>query len=267
MNTLLDLFEKKYSKFDGDIRCAGHVLNLSTKVFLNYAFFKKTETRQFVGCLWDIDENYPNLKSFSTRVKSLPHLIRAIVKNSHNKSFLQSTFEKCVENRKLREKDSRGPQILLLDNETRWLSTYKMIDRFIYFREEINYTLERARDLDKREQNNLGLDALEITDLEWDYLKTLHNILGVFYAPTIELQASKKATISLTIPHVQKLLESIKALNNEILQATNPYLAQGLLEAYAKLYEYYPIHDEKCPSMSNFIIATILDPRFNIKYF
>lgn len=136
-----------------------------------------------------------------------------------------------------------------------------MIDRFLRFRKEINYILERARSLNKTEQDDLGFEVLEISDFEWEYLMNLHKLLGFFYTPIFDLQSFKKSTISVTIPHVHLLLQNLEAFNTDILKATNPYLAEGLLEAYKKLYENtspYTIMDlKKC---SIFVLLLFLTP-------
>lgn len=267
MNTAFELLGKKNSICERDLRCAGHIINRSAESILKYTYFRTKNSRAFIKSSQKIDENYPSLKAFSNRMKSLPNIIRRIVKSIQNELFFQSTFEKIVESRKLADNHTLGPETLLLDDETQWLSTYYMIDRFLRFRKEINYILERARSLNKTEQEDLGFEVLEISDFEWEYLLNLHKVLGFFYTPIFDIQSFKKSTISVTIPHVHLLLQNLEAFNTDILKATNPYLAEGLLEAYKKLYEYFPIQNHGSEEMLNFYLATVLDPRFKIKFF
>ncbi|KAM9903182.1 hypothetical protein OXX79_003500 [Metschnikowia pulcherrima] len=190
-----------------------------------------------------------------------------IIKGINDNQPLASIFTELVERQKLRENRSDGPGTLLLDNETEWLSTYKMIERFLHFQKEINYFLERYKLFDTRERERFEIDVVAISDSEWRYLTNLYRVLQIFVTPTIKLQASERVTINKTFPHIFILLETLKSINNPTLGAENPYLARGISEAYKRIYSYYPLYEANCEDLITLCICTALDPRFKLAYF
>lgn len=135
-----------------------------------------------------------------------------------------------------------------------------MIDRFLYFREEIDELLREAKRVSKAK--SLTLEAYAITDVQWEYLTLIRDILEVFKAPTLGLQASAYETLSLTIPYVSMLLRDLKKLRNDERGNTNPYIAQGIDDACGKLLEYYPLDEgSDIKRINPLFLATVLDPR------
>ncbi|KAI6245163.1 hypothetical protein HI914_06654 [Erysiphe necator] len=84
---------------------------------------------------------------------------------------------------------------------------------------------------------------LEREKLKRDYLVIIHDILEIFRAPTIKLEASSYNTITDFIPYIYRVLDNIDKCNTYGFEDTNPYLALGLTEVYDKPYNYYPIRD------------------------
>lgn len=65
-----------------------------------------------------------------------------------------------------------------------------MLERFLYFKKEINIVLNKANKLNSSKKKDLNLDNLSFKDEEWDYLKKIIDILEFFRKPTITLQGS-----------------------------------------------------------------------------
>lgn len=269
INTCLKMFKESLSlkgiDFTGDIRCAGHVFNLAIETVLNYSFFRVKRTRKFETSLNEINRLHPELEDLALSMKALPGVVRSIISGMRHNHYLKNSFSKAVLRKKAARASGSGPEVLLRDNDTRWLSTYKMIDRFLYFKEEIKELLRGASV--RNRSDDLNLESCEITELEWDYLANLRDILDAFRGPTIKLQASKYSTVNRTIPCVLKLLNSLEGHYTTELKESNPYLALGVLKAREKLLEYFPVFDDNIEKMKDLYLATVLDPRYKVAFF
>ncbi|KAM9930418.1 hypothetical protein OXX59_000515 [Metschnikowia pulcherrima] len=155
-----------------------------------------------------------------------------------------------------------GPETLLKDNETRWLSTLRMLERFIYFREQITVLLILAENV--KVSKRLKLEAYTIEDDKWKYLETICKVLKIFEAPTKMLQGSNFVTLNNTIPVVSDILQKLGVLKDGGLSSSNHLLQLGLESALDKLREYYPIHKDEIGPIKNLYLATVLDPRLKI---
>ncbi|QBM91074.1 protein of unknown function DUF4413 [Metschnikowia aff. pulcherrima] len=253
--------------FIGEIRCVRDVVDLATHEILSYTNFRINETTDFARFKFEIDRAHPNLEEFLLNNWTLPRTIRMIIRGINDNQLLALIFAELVERQKMRENRSDGPETLFLDNETEWLSTYKMIERFLHFQKEINAFLERYKLFDSRERERFEIDVVAISDSEWGNLTNLYRVLQIFVTPTIELQASERLTINMTFPHIFRLLETLKSINNPTLGAENPYLARGILEAYKRIYSHYPLYEANCEDLITLCICTALDPRFKLAYF
>ncbi|KAM9904030.1 hypothetical protein OXX69_007712 [Metschnikowia pulcherrima] len=276
MNALLDIFAKERNKnvgetdlgFSGDIRCVGHVFNLVTGAFLSFTFFKTKKTKKFETILQKAQEDCPTLCESLPKLRSLPGVIRSILNGIRHNHFLKSNFRKLVEERNSSEEDdtvrnrNSGPKTLLKDNETRWLSTLRMLERFIYFREQITELLSLAENV--KVSKRLKLEAYTIEDDEWKYLETICKVLKIFEAPTKMLQRSNYVTLNNTIPVVSDILQKLGVLKDGGLSSSNHLLQLGLESAFDKLRGYYPIHKDEIRSIKNLYLATVLDPRLKI---
>lgn len=150
-----------------------------------------------------------------------------------------------------------------------------MLDRFIWFKDEIELLLEKARQLSTSKRNDLKLDTLEITNIEQDYIIKVRDILEVFRVPTKKFQARDYETISWTIPRVVGLIRDLKDFLEDSYNITNPYILFGLNQAIIKIYDYYPFNDLTTlgPNKKTIVfnklrylfITTILNPRFKTK--
>ena len=149
-------------------------------------------------------------------MRSLSSIIKSIIKAIRNNYYLKNNFRKLVLEYKAKNKAKNGSKKLILDNSTRWLSTYNMLDRFIYFKEEIAILLERANNLEKKKRDNINIDSFNISKNEWNYLIKLRNILEIFRKPTIKLQSSNYSSIYFTIPYITKLLVELDKLTINI---------------------------------------------------
>jgi len=96
-----------------------------------------------------------------------------------------------------------------------------MLNRFIYFKEEINLLLNLVNDLPTNKKNNINFNKNTITNSEWKYLTTIRDILEIFRKPTIKFQTSSYSTIYLIIPYINRLYNK---LEDYIEKETNPFI-------------------------------------------
>ena len=133
---------------------------------------------------------------------------------------------------------------LLQDVETRWNSTYLMLERLLEQRNAINlYSVQRG-----------GIDSLSVS--EWALSERVVKILKPFYAATLEI-SSDDASISILIPMVSNLINTLKTTAAD----------QGLKQMKAALRDSICRRFSDMKSSEPAIAATLLDPRFKDTYF
>ena len=144
-----------------------------------------------------------------------------------------------------------------------------MLERFIYFKDEIDILLEKVRNLNKSKQANINIDSFIISEIEWNYIIKVRNILEIFRKPTIKLQANNYSTIYKTIPYIIRLFKDLESYTlDSIIEENNPYLAIALLEAYNKLEEYYPIKNiNNIDKLKDLYLITTLNLYFKLGIF
>ena len=143
-----------------------------------------------------------------------------------------------------------------------------MLERFIYFKEEINLLLEKANNLLNSKKNNININSFIITNNKWNYLILIRNILEIFRKPTIKLQTSNYIIIYYIIPYITKLLSKIENYTLKNFKETNPYLSITLLEAYNKLLDYYSIKDKtNINKLKDLYLTILLNPCFKLEIF
>ncbi|KAM9937942.1 hypothetical protein OXX80_002541 [Metschnikowia pulcherrima] len=265
----LKIFTEKFNarnpgfEFSGDIRCVGHILNLTTKAFLKYTFFKPMKSEKFLQSLRKLEAEHPTFHKELQMMKDLPKKMKSIIRGVRFNHFLKNSFRTLIEEQRSDGKRS-GPEILVNDNDTRWLSTYNMIDRFLFFKEEIEQLLKQAEFQPNRDR--FGLRDFRITAFEWTYLIDIRNILEIFLQPTKKLQGHNYETSNLTIPFVSTILKELDKWKQKGFESTNPYIALGIEDACDKLREYYPIDNEEIEPLKSLYLATVLDPRLKFAF-
>jgi hypothetical protein len=62
-----------------------------------------------------------------------------------------------------------------------------MLERLLYFKEEINIVISKANKLSNSKKKDLNLEYFNILVNDWDYIAKIIDILEFFKKPTIKL--------------------------------------------------------------------------------
>ena len=134
-----------------------------------------------------------------------------------------------------------------LDCETRWNSTLDMISRILKIRKLLEYM-----------DGNEDFEECTIPQSTYELLRRLEDVLSPFKEATKELSGSNYSSYSMIFPIFNLLLEEI----DRKLSAETMTSSRGLIQSLKDgLEQWKPklIDDDA-------MIATILDPRFNISH-
>ena len=134
---------------------------------------------------------------------------------------------------------------LSLDVSTRWSSTYKMLRTSIAYKEAIQTYADA--DLNYK---------WEPTEEEWDLFVAIEHILASLAKVTTSLSASTYPTANLFYPHIVDVKIALRAaMSSSSLHLRK--MGTAMMEKFNKYWE------EKNNVM---VIATILDPRYKMRY-
>ncbi|KAM9931831.1 hypothetical protein OXX80_008521 [Metschnikowia pulcherrima] len=266
MNDAMKLFSDRLSDqgitFDGDIPCAANILNLSIDVFLKNTFFKSSSSDTFEKSLQEVLEKHPHFEQFARGMKFLPHKIRSILVQIRYNTEMRNSFKSLIREKPAQQSTNRGADQLLRDSDKRWVSTYHMIDRFLFFRDEIKKVLKMPRD-----ESNKYFKDHEIIEEDWVYLESVRDILETFRLSTVNLQASSYPTINETIPVIYGLMKSLNSAHFTKACEENPFISKGVAEARQTILQYYPIYGESISENKMLYLAIVLDPRYKLAIF
>lgn len=146
--------------------------------------------------------------------------------------------------------------MVIIDNETRWNSTYLSLSRAIYLHSKIQvYSEDHLQEL--------GEDFLTRDD--WDTLRELAAALKPFWSITQWLQGQATAghhgAIWEALPALELLLTHLEKLKTEV---SHPRIVECVNNAWAKLKKYNDLTDS---SHSIYAAATLFNPSQNMAFF
>ncbi len=203
------LIENNFSSIH-HIRCLAHILNLSVRAGISV------------------------LKSELDDVRRLFNFIKLSPK------YTQLLQEKCqVLNIKYLK-----PKV---DVETRWNSTYDMLERAIKLKLVLTFMAVQ----DNKFRNR------KINETTWEVLELLKEFLKPFYGATVLIFGSNYPTINIVIPIYQQLFSHLNSFNTENLN-----IKSCMEKIKSKLCEY-EVHLKNDFA----IFASILDPRLKYEFF
>lgn len=176
----------------------------------------------------------------TTEVKKVQGKVKAIV------SFFHHSVKASDKLGALQVQHGTGKKKLIMDVETRWNSTFYMLERFQEQHQEITTTLCM-----------LGRGNMCLSGDELEIVKKSISVLQPFESVTKELSSEKITCLSKVIPMIKALRSYMSPMNDT---------------ERLELYRTFPLGkelqsqlDKRFPSLeSNFLLggATLLDPRF-----
>jgi hypothetical protein len=150
--------------------------------------------------------------------------------------------------------------MMILDNATRWNSTYLMVNRALELQGPIDTFSHEFR-------KDLGIDLL--SDEDWEVIKDIHHALRPFWELTLVLQSKNEnghhgyiwewlPSLDLLLKHMEELDKWLKTRTsrNTLVLATD--------EAWKILRKYYNLTDN-CHHIYG--MATLLNPTMGPQYF
>ena len=174
-----------------------------------------------------------------TSVESLIKKCRKLCTHANHSTIF------CYEFYKQQEKQIEISRRLSLiqDIDTRWNSTYYMLQRFVYLKPAIAATL-------------LEIDFdIEFSSAEWTLCDKIVTCLKYFEEAT-KLLSSKEASISSTIPFVFTIIRALETTNEDLgIKGMKNKLKSAMIERFRDIEKY-----------EHYSVPCLLDPRYK-QYF
>ncbi|XP_076137405.1 E3 SUMO-protein ligase ZBED1-like [Alosa pseudoharengus] len=133
---------------------------------------------------------------------------------------------------------------MIIEVDTRWNSTYSMLERLYDLREPVGAALASLR-----------TDVSPPTSLEYETMKDALDLLAPFHQATVELSAEKRVSASKVIPLMKMLNHTIVRKSEGLTSNMARQLADNLVRRVRE-------HALQMESISVMTMPTLLDPRF-----
>ncbi|OSC99488.1 hypothetical protein PYCCODRAFT_1373005 [Trametes coccinea BRFM310] len=204
------------------IRCFPHVVNISVQRSLRAlgCGSKQSELADptEASAEADVTTTCPN---FDNPVKAARALINKARQSGQRREEFEQIVAECIKNQTLGEGFEPGGTQLLRDVDTRWSSTFLMIDRLLALYPAVQLLMRKH-----------DPDAL-LSDKTLDVLSDIREFLAIPHTVQELLSAEDTPTISLALPAYAELVDILKGARDKL-----PQLAHGIQAAISALEEY-----------------------------
>ncbi|THH15387.1 hypothetical protein EUX98_g9474 [Antrodiella citrinella] len=256
-NTLMEALERELLKRgipfhrDGNrVRCFPHIINITVQAILEE--LKRRPTAPY-GSSLPLEDVFTYVESLQ---KDPISLVRKVVATCRASGQRRRDLQETIKNGNKtghwatsmidvgREYTSMPEVQLLRDCETRWSSTFLMIDRFLVLFPAIKQYCSLPQNSDAMAHALLSEDDINV-------LQDIHQLLEIPHAAQELLSAERTPTLSMVFPVFELLIEQL----NKAMK-TLPKLSPFIEIAVSKLEEYMG----QCRKTRIYALATVLNP-------
>ncbi|KAK7997663.1 hypothetical protein PG989_005703 [Apiospora arundinis] len=210
---ILDPSIQGYEAEERRIRCYGHILNLVGRAFLygedSEAFEQESQAIEQFGHLDDI------LRFWRRKgpVGKLHNIVKWVRSSPQRSEYFQRCIEEDLDESSFTlHRESTHELELVLNNETRWNSTYLMIDRAILKHDDVEAFLIKNQ-LDPDFTRRIPSDDVLVAE-DWKLLVELRDALEPLYRQTMRCQGwSKQGSFGClweVLPGMEYILEKLE---------------------------------------------------------
>jgi hypothetical protein len=264
------------------LRCWGHILNLAAKSFLfgadAAAFEVEIATNAELGML------EAELQAWRKKgpVGKLHNKV-VFIRRTPQRRELFLSFSDDLDMRELvlaLDSSDEANTMLVQDNDTRWNSTYLMIDRALKKRREIE-AFVRVSEMNTDAKKRVP-EKDQLTDEEWRILAETHRILQPLFYSTKHLEGRGRTathgSIWETLPSMEYILSHFENLKtqyayddymqaedvatDEMTVESRKHFREAINNAWRKLNDYYTLLDDS----PVYTAALVLHPGHNWQY-
>jgi hAT family C-terminal dimerisation region len=238
-------------------RCLGHIINLAAKAFL---FGKDTAAFEAsVDSLEDnddLDSNEMKTAQEAWRKKGAIGKFHNIVVFIRSSPQRREAFKSCLVGDEITD-----DLMVILDNSTRWNSTYRSLRRGQKLKERLMLFCY---------QNSNQISADKLSEEDWKHIDEIVVGLKPFHEATLMVEGHAKKGYHGTVWEVLPTLEALLSYMEEGRHTLDSRkkgktpLAMAYQNAWEKLTKYYNMTDD---SHSIYAAATLLHPAYRKTYF
>jgi hypothetical protein len=233
------------------LRCSGHIINLVVKSLFFGTNVEALEMESVEFETWRTIGPIGRLHNTIRRIKVSPQRRERFLGYQANDSDAELE-----------------PLMARQNNDTRWNSTFNMIDRALQpqVHHAIDKFIDSAIEESSTQSEREDLEADRLEEADWNTLQDIHQILAPFHSMTKELQGNMMDTwmngaIFDVLPCMDFLLQQLETAKEQHMHS--PVLASCINLAWSKLNKYYEATDDS----SIYATAVMLDPRLKCQYF
>lgn len=255
------------------LRCLGHIMNLIARALL---FGEEKNIWEAQSQLQTSCQGEVQLWRKLGPIGKLHNLVKWVKKSPQR----HERFLRVVQYN--RKKEGRIPVklTLLQNNNTRWNSTFTMIDRAIILRSEIGefivaetnryqHKLTSGQRTDPKPEDSLSRLIFEnpLTAEDWQILTEYRRLLEPLVDATMQLQGVARTKwflgIGHVIPTIEYILLELEDAKTRFEHCKEKHCLAAIEYAWSKANEYYNKLDES-PA---YAAGIVLDPRWKWSYF
>ena len=214
-------------------------------------------------------EDLCGVEETNRRLSCFAHSLQLAIRDGlSNVSYLSKTLAKCKQLSQKSHKSTKVADILddvdkrlTRSNTTRWSSEYFLIRSILRIGKKTIQDITSAIDD----------DALSFSSSDFNVLEEVIEILEPFADITIICQSETTATISMVVPAIVHLVHHLKQMNSKtsLLRKLVVQLDQSIKTRFSgivKRLSLEPISDNDPFSDPLYFVATLLDPKFKLRW-